>query len=70
VPDKVIDELRATIGADQVHVIEDTIQPGQTVQIAGGPLHGLQAGSPGIGSVPHFSSHRLLLFWLTREMRD
>jgi transcriptional antiterminator RfaH len=43
VPDGVIAELRATVGADQVHVIRDELQPGEVVQIAGGVFHGLQA---------------------------
>jgi transcriptional antiterminator RfaH len=43
VPDAVIAELRATVGADQVHVIREELRPGEAVQIAGGVFHGLQA---------------------------
>jgi transcriptional antiterminator RfaH len=43
VPDPVIAELRASVGADHVHVIQDDFQPGENVQISGGAFHGLQA---------------------------
>ncbi len=43
IPDGVIEELRATVGADEVHVIGDELQPGETVQISGGMFHGLTA---------------------------
>jgi transcriptional antiterminator RfaH len=43
VPDTIIEEMRAAVGSDQIHVIDDTLQPGETVQIAGGVFHGLQA---------------------------
>ena len=43
VPDPVIAELRATVGADQVHVIREELRPGERVQIAGGAFHGLEA---------------------------
>ena len=43
IPDAVIEEMRATVGADQVCVIDETLHPGETVQIAGGVFHGLQA---------------------------
>ena len=43
VPDGVVAELRSTIGTDQVHVIREELRPGETVQIAGGAFHGLQA---------------------------
>src|SRR3954454_1564060 len=33
IPDAIIDELRATVGAEQVHVISDEVQPGETVVI-------------------------------------
>jgi transcription antitermination factor NusG len=66
VPDKVLDELRATIGADQVHVIEDTIQPGQTVQIADGPLHGLQAVITKV--MPERERLQVLLDFLGRQV--
>ena len=43
VPEQVIAELRANVGADQVHVIREELRAGETVQIAGGVFHGLQA---------------------------
>ena len=43
VPEGVIEELRATVGADRVHVICEELQPGEAVQIAGGVFHGLRA---------------------------
>jgi transcriptional antiterminator RfaH len=43
IPDGVIDELRASVGADEVHVIGEPLQPGETVQISGGGFHGLTA---------------------------
>ena len=43
VPDAVIEELRATLGEDPVHVIREELQPGEAVQIAGGVFHGLRA---------------------------
>jgi transcriptional antiterminator RfaH len=43
VPEAVIEELRASIGADQVHVIREELRPGEAVQIAGGVFHGLRA---------------------------
>jgi transcriptional antiterminator RfaH len=43
VPDAVIEELRATLGPDQVHVINQDFHPGERVQIAGGAFHGLRA---------------------------
>ena len=43
VPDAVIEELRISLGTDPVHVIREELQPGETVQIAGGVFHGLRA---------------------------
>jgi transcriptional antiterminator RfaH len=43
IPEDVIESLRATVGADQVHVIDQQLQPGETVQLAGGLFHGLEA---------------------------
>ncbi len=42
IPGVVIEELRAVVGADEVHVIRENPQPGETVRIAGGILHGLE----------------------------
>src|SRR5438309_3426798 len=43
IPDEVIEELRATVGADQVHVIREELQPGDPVVISGGAFHDLRA---------------------------
>jgi transcriptional antiterminator RfaH len=43
VPEAVVAELRASVGADQVHVVSDELRPGESVRIAGGVFHGLQA---------------------------
>jgi transcriptional antiterminator RfaH len=43
VPEAVVEELRVTLGGDAVHVIREELQPGETVQIAGGVFHGLRA---------------------------
>lgn len=43
VPDGVIEELRAAVGTEDVHVIPEEFEPGTAVQIAGGAFHGLQA---------------------------
>jgi len=43
VPDDVIAELRQVVGDEEVHVLGDTFQPGDEVQIATGAFQGLQA---------------------------
>ncbi len=43
VPEGVIADLRATVASDQVHVVPDELKPGESVHIAGGVFHGLQA---------------------------
>jgi transcriptional antiterminator RfaH len=43
VPDDVIEELRATLGEDEVHVIPSLLQPGDPVEITVGSFHGLEA---------------------------
>lgn len=43
IPDAVIADLRARIGADHTYVIDDHVQPGDAVAIAGGLLHGWHA---------------------------
>jgi transcriptional antiterminator RfaH len=43
VPDEVVESLRATVGPGQVHVIDEPLQPGEPVELAGGVFHGLQA---------------------------
>jgi transcriptional antiterminator RfaH len=42
VPEGVIDELRKTVGADQLHVIDQELKPGELVEVSGGAFHGLQ----------------------------
>jgi transcriptional antiterminator RfaH len=43
VPDAAIEEIRATLGKDDVHLISNDLAPGDPVQIAGGMFHGLKA---------------------------
>jgi transcriptional antiterminator RfaH len=43
VPDQVIAEIRAALGADELHVISHELSPGDNVQVAGGLFHGLKA---------------------------
>lgn len=43
VPDEVIEELRAHLGSDQLHVIDVDFQTGDSVELSGGPFHGLRA---------------------------
>ena len=43
IPDKDIAELRASVGAEQVHVIPQEPVPGQEVIISGGAFHDLKA---------------------------
>jgi transcriptional antiterminator RfaH len=43
IPDPVIDELRATLGDNELRVIADDIEPGDAVKLLGEPFHGLHA---------------------------
>ena len=43
IPNQVIDELLATLGQAEVHVVVPELKPGDEVQVSGGALHGLQA---------------------------
>lgn len=43
VPDAAIDDLRASVRDDHIHVVSDELTCGETVQIAGGAFHGLRA---------------------------
>ncbi len=43
VPTTVIEELRDAMDGHELRVIEDALQPGDTVQITAGALHGLKA---------------------------
>lgn len=42
VPDVVIEEIRAMLGPDEIHLISKECQPGDKVKIAGGLFHGLE----------------------------
>jgi transcriptional antiterminator RfaH len=42
IPDDVIEELRAMLGNEDLHVIGDGIEPGDEVRISGGSFHGLE----------------------------
>jgi len=41
IPDGVMDELRACFGDDSVHVVGNSLSPGDEVKISGGAFHGL-----------------------------
>jgi transcription elongation factor/antiterminator RfaH len=43
IPDATIEELRRSIGTDELHTISAELAPGDAVQIAEGPLRGLRA---------------------------
>ena len=43
VPDAVIEELRASVGLEELRVVGETLEPGEEVRISGGAFHGLQA---------------------------
>jgi transcriptional antiterminator RfaH len=43
IPDASIDELQAALHHQQMHILADEIRPGDTVDVAGGLFHGLQA---------------------------
>lgn len=43
IPDATIDELRAGLNYQQMHILPDEIRVGDTVEVAGGTFHGLQA---------------------------
>jgi transcriptional antiterminator RfaH len=43
IPDVIIAELQATVGGEDVYVLNDDLKPGEAVQISGGAFHGLQA---------------------------
>lgn len=43
VPDEVIGQIRESLGADEVRIVPSGLQPGDSVRIAGGAMHGLEA---------------------------
>ena len=43
VPDDVVNELRARLGAEELHIIAENFVPDERVQISGGVMHGLSA---------------------------
>jgi len=43
VPANAIEELRATVGSEHIHVIPEELRPGDAVRISGGVFHGLMA---------------------------
>ena len=43
IPDAVIDALRAQFDAEEIHEVPESIDVGQTITIAGGAFHGLEA---------------------------
>jgi transcriptional antiterminator RfaH len=43
VPEQVIDQLRSAMGNGELRIIDDSLNPGDAVQITGGPFDGLAA---------------------------
>jgi transcriptional antiterminator RfaH len=43
IPDNVIEGLRACVGPNQLHILYPSFRPGETVRLAGGLFHGLEA---------------------------
>jgi transcription antitermination factor NusG len=43
IPESAIEELRTAMEGLELRVVEDTLQPGDTVRIANGAMHGLEA---------------------------
>jgi len=43
IPDSTIEELRASLGPNELHEISKEFQPGEQVKVAGGIFHGLTA---------------------------
>jgi transcriptional antiterminator RfaH len=43
IPDDVINDLRATVTSDEVHVVDQELQAGEEVVISGGAFHDLKA---------------------------
>jgi transcriptional antiterminator RfaH len=43
IPEIIITELRTVMGEDELQIIANDFNPGETVEIAGGAFHGLQA---------------------------
>jgi transcriptional antiterminator RfaH len=43
IPDRIIAELRAHLGDEEIHQVDPDLQPGDEVQIVGGAFEGLQA---------------------------
>lgn len=43
IPDACIQELRSVLGEKELHVVPTELEPGDTVRICGGTLHGMEA---------------------------
>lgn len=43
IPDRVIQDLRSVFGAEQIRILDNELRPGETVQLANSPFHGLHA---------------------------
>lgn len=43
VPDEVIQELRSSLGDEEVQIVQSGFQPGDHVELSGGAFHGLKA---------------------------
>jgi transcriptional antiterminator RfaH len=43
IPEAVIEDLRAGLGPEEIHVIPNELQPGDAIEVVSGVFHGLQA---------------------------
>jgi transcriptional antiterminator RfaH len=43
IPDRVVHELRASLGEEEIHQLDPDLQPGDEVKVIGGAFEGLQA---------------------------
>jgi transcriptional antiterminator RfaH len=65
IPDRVIEELRSAMGQKDTRVVANSFDPGETVRIAGGPFHDLEAVV--IRAMPSQQRVAVLLNFLGRQ---
>ena len=67
IPDRVIQDLRTVFGAKQIRVLDNELHPGETVQLANSPFHGLHAVVTGV--MPQRQRITVLLDFLGRQTK-
>ena len=65
IPEDIVEELRSMLGEDEVRVLEEELQPGDEIRIAGGVFHGLTAVVCRV--MPSKTRIRVLLNFLGRQ---